>query len=299
MGTSYHAKNIFFSALPARRLRQFEPPPPIIRALTNSTHRVWEWASTERAVCSGPETPSGYQHLIGNNGGSSSIGAPAGSAAGDYKAYNDQVEVCDPSVGLESDCKLYPGGGGTYKPAGLFQKYGESTDTVCSKSFLACNTDSDCTAPQTCIQRGQMLFGLMTGSYTKNMSGGVIRSNISSMSNQVDNKNVGQLKSPGGAAGSDGFPITQPGQAQDDRLRLRQFSVQLRLDRRQAHERRRVHDVGQPHRRNDVRGPAVLCGKGSPHGGIRVRHRCGGYGRRNPGPHEPERSHEQMDQTVR
>ncbi len=195
------------------------PAIPIIRALTTSTHRVWEWASTERAVCSGPETPAGYQHLIANSGGSTSIGAPAGAAAGDYMAYNDQVEVCDPTVGLESWCKLYPGGGGTYKPAGLFQKYGESQNTVCSKSFLACTTDADCTAPQTCIQQGQMLFGLMTGSYTKNMSGGVIRSNISSMSNQVDNKNVGQLKSPGGAAGSDGFPITNL-----DKLRMTGFN---------------------------------------------------------------------------
>ncbi len=72
-------------------------------------------------------------------------------------------------VGLEampeSNCKLYPGANATdpaddvYKPVGLLQKNGESQ---------------------------RMYFGLMTGSYTKNTSGGVLRKNIGSIVDEID-----------------------------------------------------------------------------------------------------------------
>lgn len=57
----------------------------------------------------------------------------------------------------ESNCKRYANG--SYKPTGLLQRYGET---------------------------GRMKFGLMTGSYTKNTSGGVLRKNIDSFIDEVD-----------------------------------------------------------------------------------------------------------------
>lgn len=68
----------------------------------------------------------------------------------------------------ETNCKRYPSG--VYKPTGLLQRYGEN---------------------------GQMKFGLMTGSYTKNTSGGVLRKNIESFSSEIET-NTGQFTAPVG-----------------------------------------------------------------------------------------------------
>lgn len=68
----------------------------------------------------------------------------------------------------ESNCKRYPNG--TYKPIGLLQRYGE--------------TD-------------RMKFGLMTGSYVKNTSGGVLRKNIGSFTDEID-ANTGQFSAVNG-----------------------------------------------------------------------------------------------------
>jgi len=59
----------------------------------------------------------------------------------------------------EPNCRLYPNG--TYKPTGLLQQHGESN---------------------------RMLFGLITGSYTKNLSGGVLRQPIGSMRQEINNQ---------------------------------------------------------------------------------------------------------------
>ena len=83
-----------------------------------------------------------------------------GYGAGSYTA---RVEVCKAGLGggftldEEARCKLYPRG--NYKPVGLLQKYGE---------------------------RNEAAFGLMTGSYDKNISGGVLRKNVASFTNEVD-----------------------------------------------------------------------------------------------------------------
>ncbi len=58
---------------------------------------------------------------------------------------------------LESNCKQYPNGAN--KPIGLLQRNGESE---------------------------RMMFGLITGSYAKNTSGGVLRKNISSFTDEID-----------------------------------------------------------------------------------------------------------------
>ena len=61
------------------------------------------------------------------------------------------VRVCVAGM-LEPNCKAY-GSGPSYKPTGILHDYGESEE---------------------------MLFGLLTGSFDKNMSGGVLRKNIES-----------------------------------------------------------------------------------------------------------------------
>ncbi len=145
--------------------------PPVMRKIENSQKRIWEWASKERPVC-------GSTFADG-----SSVGTPTN--------YTIRVEVCNSSVGLETNCKNYSG---TYKPIGLLQKYGEGqlNDRVCSKTFTkSCNTDSDCniSTEGMCIDRSQMYFGMMSTSYTRNLSGGVLRKNIASITDETNLNN--------------------------------------------------------------------------------------------------------------
>ena len=69
--------------------------------------------------------------------------------------YTARVKVCDGA--FISGCKLY--GTSTYKPVGLLHDYGENNS---------------------------MLFGMITGSYDKNMSGGLLRKVVSSFADEVD-----------------------------------------------------------------------------------------------------------------
>ncbi len=102
---------------------------PWLSVVTNSSKRVWEWASKERPV------------LDDTHGGTRTN-------------YSVRVVVCTSTY--HDGCKQYSG---NYKPVGLLHDYGEN--------------DS-------------MLFGLLTGSYNKNMSGGVLRKVVSSFSSEVD-----------------------------------------------------------------------------------------------------------------
>ncbi|HJU40532.1 MAG TPA: fimbrial protein, partial [Tahibacter sp.] len=79
--------------------------------------------------------------------------ATAGAKLTDFKV---RVRVCD-ADGPEAFCKRYPNG--KYKPVGLLHDYGES---------------------------GQMMFGLLTGSYAKNTEGGTLRSNMARFDREVD-----------------------------------------------------------------------------------------------------------------
>ena len=85
--------------------------------------------------------------------------------------YVVRTQVCVASV-LEANCQVYPDG--NYKPVGLLQNYGEN--------------DS-------------MYFGLLTGSYEKNTSGGVLRKNIGSITDEI-NANDGTYTATIGIIGS-------------------------------------------------------------------------------------------------
>ncbi|ROR01935.1 pilus assembly protein [Desulfosoma caldarium] len=158
--------------------------PHIIRVAKNDTHRIWDWASTERAVCSGPkttcspETPSKYRR------------GPVGTRS-DIEDYIVRVQVCskDWDKGQERNyCKLYPGGGTTPKPVGLLQKYGEGDGSkMCSKSYKPCQADKDCKSNEgLCVFRSPLYMGLLTGSYRKNLSGGVLRKNVWTVMDEIN-----------------------------------------------------------------------------------------------------------------
>lgn len=69
--------------------------------------------------------------------------------------YNVRVKVCVPGL-LEENCEPY---GNNFKPRGLLQEYSRD--------------DS-------------LLFGLMTGSYVKNKSGGILRKNVGRISDEIN-----------------------------------------------------------------------------------------------------------------
>ncbi len=75
-----------------------------------------------------------------------------------------RVKVCDPAVGLESNCKQYPDG--NYKPIGILQRHGE--------------TD-------------RMYFGLMSGTYQNNLQGGVLRKQVGSITDEILTQTTGQF----------------------------------------------------------------------------------------------------------
>ncbi len=85
--------------------------------------------------------------------------------------YTVRVKACVSGL-LEPECKGYPESNPTvYKPTGLLHDYGE--------------TD-------------RMAFGLLTGSFKKNLSGGTLRKNISSFKNEI-NTSTGQFVVPANA----------------------------------------------------------------------------------------------------
>ena len=135
-------------------------------ALWNSNERWQCYWNEDKAATNGNVPANSGVNASANNPSRATNGLGTGYAAGSYTA---RVEVCKtgldsptaPDVGFTDDetarCKLYPLG--NYKPVGLLQKYGEGN---------------------------QAAFGLMTGSFDKNISGGVLRKNVSSFTDEVD-----------------------------------------------------------------------------------------------------------------
>jgi type IV pilus assembly protein PilY1 len=131
----------------------------LIKVALSDSHRIWDWASTEKPVCNDS------------------------TVSPDYKYYT-RVKVCDSSVGEEDNCYDYDSG--SKKPTGLLQRYGTGDGTmVCSKTNIV--TSGSCTSAEGIkVAESPMYFGLITGSYTKNLSGGVLRKNITSISEEIN-----------------------------------------------------------------------------------------------------------------
>lgn len=155
---------------------------PIMRLVKDSAKRLWDWASKERPVC-------GTTYADG-------------SSVGTIYDYAVRVKVCDPSVDTSTNlqleradfCKEYPApGSGSWKPIGLLQQFGEGDGSkVCSKKMSKpCNSGADCSfaTEGICIDRSAMYFGMMTTSYEKNLSGGVLRKNIGAILDESNANN--------------------------------------------------------------------------------------------------------------
>lgn len=140
--------------------------PPLMRVAEGN---YTLWASNERWQCRWDGNVSGNQGRNFNDAEYSGIDAP-GESPVENKEYHVRVEVCGGSDYADNNpenCRQY--GNENYKPSGVLHKYGEDD---------------------------QIYFGLMTGSYAKNKSGGVLRKNASSFTDEVDMA-TGQFVTPG------------------------------------------------------------------------------------------------------
>jgi type IV pilus assembly protein PilY1 len=122
---------------------------PVLRYITDAdqtTERIWAWASADVAQGIG-SNPANFTKLAGR----------ASVTATDAMI---RVEACVPISGIrEAGCKGYPSTNPvTWKPTGVLHDYSAND---------------------------QLKFGLITGSYEKNYSGGVLRRNITSFNDEV------------------------------------------------------------------------------------------------------------------
>ncbi|UZJ44690.1 PilC/PilY family type IV pilus protein [Marinimicrobium sp. C6131] len=142
------------------QLSQNVDAPPIMRVARGNFSL---WASNERWQCRwGQGSNDNNSTLSGINAYSSSPGRTTRRLGG--RDFNVRVRVCDASlVGPRNNenCRAYTADGGeeNLKPSGLLQEFGED---------------------------GRILYGLMTGSYAKNKSGGVLRKNVGDLSQEIN-----------------------------------------------------------------------------------------------------------------
>lgn len=127
-----------------------------LRVIKNTDWQIWDWVSRESSGGQGGEK-------CGSAGQTASNGKSGAQDCGPTTGYNIRVETCTGVAEelLDENCKAYPGTGkgSIYKPTGLLHDFGESDE---------------------------MFFGLLTGSYQKNISGGTLRRNISSFTEEIN-----------------------------------------------------------------------------------------------------------------
>ena len=149
----------------ANSLSQTNTNPPLMR-IARGDFQLWN--ASERWQCYWSEEKGASN---GNNftitglgsGSSNPSRADRGVTIGsDGPDFNVRVKVCDGSLLGNERCKKYPNG--NFKPIGLLQEYGESDLAE---------------------------FALITGSFRKNISGGVLRSNMQSFRNEVNHLSNG------------------------------------------------------------------------------------------------------------
>ncbi|MBX9705774.1 MAG: hypothetical protein K5Q00_05915, partial [Gammaproteobacteria bacterium] len=133
-------------------------------SLWNSNERWQCYWNEEKAASNGNNPATTGLAALGSNPIRGNVGLGNGSGVGDFVV---RVRVCDqPTLTLTLDeisrCRQYSSG--SRKPIGLLHTYGESN---------------------------QSEFGLITGSFEKNISGGVLRRNITSFSTEVNSATNG------------------------------------------------------------------------------------------------------------
>jgi len=127
------------------------------------------WSANERWQCRWNEekkASDGYKNgnIFTSTGLTASDVSPSNASTGSQD-FNARVKVCVNGLIHTENCKTYPDG--TIKPIGLLQTYG----------------DDD-----------KLRFGMMTGSYGKNKSGGVLRKNVSSITDEINVTTNGTFK---------------------------------------------------------------------------------------------------------
>lgn len=154
----------------ATQLSQNVTDPPLIR-VASGNYRLW--AANERWQCrwSDEKSRTGHTEMrVGgtsfSNGNDISVTKIAANSDNPVKEsvklglgdYNARVSACvsESLIGNEN-CKKYPNG--NLKPIGLLQEYGDD---------------------------GALYFGLVTGSYNKNKSGGALRKNAGVLTDEVN-----------------------------------------------------------------------------------------------------------------
>lgn len=158
--------------------------PPLIRVAQGNYNL---WSANERWQCYWSEEKSNLQSGFsggmrsnGNRVFASGLNASSENPSyasrglthttGQKADYVARVKVCDSTLLGKESCAQYPNG--NYKPIGLLQRYGETTSP-------------------------KIRFGLLTGSYYNNVSGGVLRKGISdNLSDEINTSTDGTLKYP-------------------------------------------------------------------------------------------------------
>ncbi|WP_262966489.1 pilus assembly protein [Methylobacter psychrophilus] len=144
------------------KLSQNVSDAPLIRVVKGNYSL---WAANERWQCrwSGEKAASN-SNVFADSGINAASNNPNKTTNG-LGDYNVRIKVCDSNYIGTENCKTYPDG--TLKPIGLLQAYG----------------DED-----------KLRFGMMTGSFGKNKSGGVLRKNVSSITNEINVTSNGTFK---------------------------------------------------------------------------------------------------------
>jgi type IV pilus assembly protein PilY1 len=143
-------------------LSQNNKNPPLIRVVKGNYSL---WASNESRQCQWDGASNA--NVPANSGINANANAPIATSTDRLTAsekynigeYVARVRVCAPNFLEKDECKQYSNSSSAPKPIGLFQEFGE-TDKI--------------------------QFGLLTGSYGKNKSGGVLRKTIGNMSSEID-----------------------------------------------------------------------------------------------------------------
>jgi type IV pilus assembly protein PilY1 len=145
----------------------------------NTGLRIWDWVNVEMGSATSKNICSDTGIDTDGNG---SINVVAGFPVQKFEV---TAKVCDVNIGVEDNCKTY---GGNTKPQGLMQQYGEasSSQKVCSKDMSTpCTSNSQCSSNGECVDKTNMYFGLMAGSYKNPKAGGYLRKNLWGISNET------------------------------------------------------------------------------------------------------------------
>ncbi|MGB5494957.1 MAG: PilC/PilY family type IV pilus protein [Sedimenticolaceae bacterium] len=152
--------------------------PPLIRVAEGNFAL---WAANERYQCHWQNNGELESNIFnspnpgtnnGNDPATTGLNAEADNpdwtadrlGSGDYVV---RVEACVDGLIGEEKCKVYPAG--NRKPIGLLQEFGDD---------------------------GAILFGMMTGSFQNNKSGGTLRKNVSVLTDEINTTTDGTFKAP-------------------------------------------------------------------------------------------------------